>query len=210
MRRMLARAWVSAVLLLGGCASGPLLENPLVVHPAGQAECAGNPVYVPYSSGPESYAALFEHTLDVMGDYGFDIAYSNRYSAVDQIQTYPKISPGLGQPWKLGSPDLHQRLVASFQTIRHRAIISIAPANDGGYFVTVKVYKELQDLPRPSRAVAGAASFRSDPTVERQYEVIEVGQFENGWIPTREDALMEQEILSRISRCDPIDVVPAR
>ncbi len=209
MRRTLASGWVGALLLAGGCASGPLLENPMVVRPAAQAPCADNPVYVPYGSDGEAYARLFEHVLDVIGDYGFDIAYSNRYSAVDQIQTFPKISPGLGQPWKLGSPDAYQRLVASFQTIRHRAVVSISPANDGGYFVGVKVYKELQDLPRPSRATAGAASFRSDPTLERQYEVIETGNFENGWIPIGEDYLMEQAMLDRIAHCDPTDLRPA-
>jgi hypothetical protein len=209
MRRTLASGWVGALLLVGGCAAGPLLENPLAIRPAAPAACADNPVYVPFNCDKDSYAALFEHALDVLGDYGFDIAYSNRYSAQDQIQTYPKISPGLGQPWKLGSPDFHQRLVASLQTIRHRAVISIAPANDGGYFVTVKVYKELQDLPRPSHATAGAASFRSDPSLERQYEVVEVGQFENGWIPIGEDMPMEQDILDRLAHCDPTDVKPA-
>jgi hypothetical protein len=200
MRRTLACGWVGALLLASGCATGPLQENPLVVRPAAQAECADNPVYLPYSTAPESYAALFEHVLNVVGDYGFDIAYSNRYDG--RVETFPKISPGVGQPWKPGSPDLNQRLVATFQTIRHRAIILISPANDGGYFVSVKVFKELQDLPRPSRATAGAASFRSDPSIERQFEVIEVGQFENGWIPVGEDVPMEQAILDRLARCD--------
>ena len=122
----------------------------------------------------------------------------------------PKFLPGLGQPWKLGSPDFHQRLVASFQTIRHRAVIVISPAADGGYFIDVKVFKELQDLPRPSRATAGAAAFRSAPTVEREYEVIEVGQFENGWIPIGEDVLMEQDILDRLAHFDPACPTPTR
>src|SRR5947209_4007319 len=128
MRRTLACGWVGALLLASGCATGPLQENPLVVRPAAQAECADNPVYLPYSTAPESYAALFEHVLDVVGDYGFDIAYSNRYDG--RVETFPKISPGVGQPWKPGSPDFNQRLVATFQTIRHRAIILISPAND--------------------------------------------------------------------------------
>ena len=207
MRRMLACAWVGALLLVGGCATGPLQENPLVVRPAAKADCADNPLYVPFNSGPASYAALFQHVLDVMGDRGFDLAYSNRYDG--RVETFPKISPGLGQPWKPGSPDFDQRLVATFQTIRHRAIVLIAPANDGGYFVDVKVFKELQDAPRPSRATAGAASFRSSPTLERQFEVIETGQFENGWIPIGRDIPMEQAILGALAHCDPTVPPPA-
>jgi hypothetical protein len=209
MRRRLASGWVGALLLLSGCATGPLLENPALVRPAAKADSADNPVYIPLRSDGEAYARLFSHILDVIGDYGFDIAYSNRYDSLRQIETFPKISPGLGQPWKLGSPDVHQRLVASFQTIRHRAVVKISPAADGGYFVEVKVFKELQDLPRPSRATAGAAAFRSAPTVERQFEVVEVGQFENGWIPVGEDVLMEQDILDRIVHFDSTCAAPA-
>ncbi len=199
MRRTLAIGWVGALLFADGCATGPLQENPLVIRPAAKADVADNPVYVPL--GPTSYAAVFEKVLDVVGDYNFEIAYSNRYDG--RIETFPKIAPGLGQPWKGGSPDFHQRLVASFQTIRHRAIVLISPANDGGYFIDVKVFKELLDTPRPQRATAGAASFRSEPTIERQFEVVEVGQFENGWVPIGRDALLEQSILDRLAHFDP-------
>jgi hypothetical protein len=206
---MLAYGWVGALLLVGGCATGPLIENPVLVRPAAKTDCTDNPVYIPLRSDGEAYARLFAHALDVIGDYGFDIAYSNRYDCRGRIETFPKISPGIGQPWKLGSPDAHQRLVASFQTIRHRALVLISPASDGGYFVEVKVFKELQDLPRPSHATAGAAAFRSAPTVERQFEVVEVGQFENGWIPIGEDVQMEQDILDRIAHFDSNCAAPA-
>jgi hypothetical protein len=58
----------------------------------------------------------------------------------------PRIAPGLEQPWKPGSPDCAQRLLATFQTIRHRASVLITPAEDGGFFVDVKVLKELEEL----------------------------------------------------------------
>ena len=164
MRRTLAYGWVGALLLIGGCATGPLQENPLVVRPAAKADASDNPVYIPFNSAPASYAALFEKVLDVMSDSGFEIAYSNRYDG--RVETFPKIAPGLAEPWRPGSPDFPQRLVATFQTIRHRAIVLISPANDFGYFVDVKVFKELEDLPRPSQATAGSASFRSEPSLE--------------------------------------------
>ncbi len=201
MRRTLACGWVGALLMAGCSVTGPIQDNPLVVRPAAKADCADNPVYVPFNSAPASYAALFEKVLDVMSDSGFEIAYSNRYDG--RIETFPKISPGLGQPWKPGSPDFDQRLVASFQTIRHRAIVVISPANDFGYFVDVKVFKELEDLARPSQATAGSASFRSAPTLERQYEVVEINQFQKGWIPIGRDVLMEQVILDRLAHFEP-------
>ena len=47
------------------------------------------------------------------------------------------------------------------------------------------------------------AVFRSDPTLERQFEVVEADQFENGWVPIGRDALLEQSILEQLARFDP-------
>ena len=206
MRRTLASGWIGALLLVGGCATGPLLENPMVVHPAAKADCAANPVYVPFNSAPQSYAALFAHVLDVIGDYGFDIAYSNRYEG--RVETFPRISPGLGQPWKYGSPDFER---ASSPRSRPFATASSCSSHRQRRRL-LHQRESLQGTAGPawpSRATAGAASFRSDPSLERQYEVIETGQFKNGWIPIGEDLPMEQAILDRLVHCDPTDVKPA-
>src|SRR5262249_61339451 len=107
--------WTASVaVFLGGCASGPLLENPLLLRPDKPVPTE-NPVSAP--QGPMAYARVFEKVLDVLDDY-FDVAYANRYDG--RIETYPRVAPGIEQPWKPGSPDLYQRLLAFFQTIRHR------------------------------------------------------------------------------------------
>ncbi len=196
MRRRLWTAWVGMAALLGsGCATGPLADNPLFVRadPAVQVE---NPVYIP--QGGQAYNAVFEKVLDVVDDY-FEIGYANRYDG--HIDTLPRISPGLEQLWKPGSPDWYQRLEATLQTMRHRGFVLIQPADDGGFFVHVTIYKELEDLPRPTRATAGAASFQSDNTVERQYEVVDPTVFESNWIPMGRDTELEQVILQRLKKC---------
>jgi hypothetical protein len=189
-------------LFLGGCATGPLVDNPVLVRPEKVGGCE-NPVYIPL--GPDAYSLVFDKVFDVVDDY-FDIAFANRYDG--RIETYPRIAPGLGQPWKPGSPDFYQRALASFQSIRHRAIVLITVAEDGGYFVDVKVLKELEDLAVPAFASAGSASFRSFPTVERQYEIVDASLFEPSWIPIdrrgrpMRDHLLEQVILERIAKMD--------
>jgi len=189
-------------LFLGGCATGPLVDNPVLVRPEKVGGCE-NPVYIPL--GPDAYALVFEKVFDVVDDY-FDIAFANRYDG--RIETYPRIAPGLGQPWKPGSPDFYHRTLASFQSIRHRAIFLISVADEGGYFVDVKVLKELEDLAVPSFASAGSASFRSFPTVERQYEVIDASLVDANWIPIdrrgrpMRDYQLEQVILERIAKMD--------
>jgi hypothetical protein len=196
MRRAQRLAWTGAIaLLMGGCASGPLLDNPIVLRPTPETP-VDNPMYVPL--GPVSYGNVMEKVISVITEY-FEIRYSNRYSG--EIITFPRISPGLEQPWKRGSPDLAQRFEATLQTIRHRAEVKIDPAPDGGFFVSVTIYKELEDLPRPLRATAGAASFRTDNPLERQFEVVDPGVFESSWIPLGRDLPMEQAVLHRIKKC---------
>ncbi len=198
MRRRGWLAWTGVLaFLLSGCATGPLVDNPVFFRPD-PGLSVENPVYVPLGPTPSSYGMVFEKVLSVTSEY-FEIAYSNRYDG--QIRTFPRIAPGLERLWMPGDPDFYQRLEATWQTIRHRAEIGIDTAPDGGYFVSVIVYKELEDLPRPMRSTAGAASFRSDNTVERQFEVIDPTVFEANWIPLGRDACLEQVILQRLKKC---------
>src|SRR5262245_21218914 len=126
--------------LLGGCATGPLQENPLLIR-TDKVIPHENPVYIP--QGPMAYAKVFEKVVDVLDDY-WEIAYANRYDG--RIETHPCVAPGLERPWMPGSPDCYQRLLATLQSIRHRCLVQITTADDGGYFIDVKVYKELEDL----------------------------------------------------------------
>jgi hypothetical protein len=195
MRRILWAAWLAMLAATAGCMSGPMVDNPVLVRPqAGAVEA--NPLYVPL--GPISYGTVFEKVLDVLDDY-FEISYANRYDG--RIEAFARIAPGLEQFWREGSPDWYERLLATCQTIRHRAAVLIQPADDGGFFVQVTVFKELEDLPKPNRATAGIAAFRSDNTVERQFEVVDPTVFESNWIPAGRDTALEQAILQKLKKC---------
>jgi hypothetical protein len=197
MGRKLATAIFGAwAALASGCMTGPILENPSLIRPD-PTIAVNNPVWIP--PGPAAYGKVFEKVLDIVDDY-FEISYASRYDG--HILTFPRIAPGYEQFWKPGSPDGYERLWATLQTVRHRAEITIEPASDGGFFVHVIVYKELEDLERPSRATAGAAAFRSDNTLERQFEVIEPSLPDSkSWIPKGRDTALEQLILQRLKKC---------
>jgi hypothetical protein len=194
--RRFVRSVICAAILIGptGCVSRPLLDNPALVRPD-PALTSPNPTVV--ALGPSAYAVVFESVLDALDDY-FEIAYANRYDGT--IHTHPKIAPGLEQPWKPGSPDGRERLLATLQTIRYRSDVTIQPGNNGGYLVSVVVWKEMEDLNRPIRAIAGAAAFRNDNTVERQFEVVEPGVLDQGWVPLGRECHLEQMILQRINK----------
>jgi len=194
MRRIILAA--GAALAASGCATGPLADNPLRV---GQPVAIENPVLVaPGQPGPAAYADVFERVLSVVTSE-FEIAYANRYDG--RIETHPKIAPGFEQPWKPGSPDPYERLWATLQSVRHRAIVQIDPHEQGGYLVGVTVFTELEDVPRPVRQAAGAASFRDGNTVDRTFEVVDQSLVSHVWIPKGRDACYEQAILRKIQRC---------
>ena len=58
----------------------------------------------------------------------------------------------------------------------------------GGYRVYVEVYKELEDLARPTAATGGGASFREMPTVDRRVELVApIAPADRTWIPAGRD-----------------------
>lgn len=210
-RQVLVASAATLVLALAGCSTGPLRDNPILFRPGqavprentlihpGPFVTQENPVYIPQGPQPEVYDKIFQKALDIVDDF-WEIAYSNRYEG--RIETQPAVAPGIIQPWKPGSPDFFQRLLADLQSIRHRCIVLISTADEGGYYIDVKVLKELEDLPAPVRSTAGSASFRMNSTIERQYEVIEQPVYAPNWIPIGRDFKLEQVILERLAECD--------
>lgn len=197
MRRLFGPVCLMLTLTLGtGCVTNPFFVDGGTVSPTGEPIVAQNPVWIPL--GPQAYGTLFEHVLSVIGN-DFEIAYANRFDG--SVQTHPRVSPGLCQPWKSSSPDVHERLFATLQSVRQRAEVFLQPADNGGFFVDVRVYRELEDVSRPSAATVGAAVFRSDATVSRQFEVIDGAPREARWIPLGRDHAYEQKLLDRIRDC---------
>jgi hypothetical protein len=195
MRRFLWALCGGAVLaVFPGCATGPLLENPVSVSPSAAA-AEQNPVFV--AQGPMSYRKVYQHAIEVLVDFGFELLETNEYEG--KIETLPRVAPGLLLPLKPGSPDAYERFLSTLQTYRHRAVVVVQPAGQlGGFFVHVTVYKELEDLPRPIRSTAGAANFRVDNNLERQFTVVDPTVFESNWIPRGRDLEIEQVLLERL------------
>lgn len=185
-------------LLPVGCLSTPPSDNPLLLHRDSAPSCE-NPVLIsPGQPSPTAYAEVFEKVLSVLGDY-FEIAYANRYDG--QILTVPKIAAGIEQPWRPGSPDPRERLLASLQTMRYRGVVHIRSAENGGYLVQLVIYRELKDDPRPAMAPGGTV-FRDAPTVDRQFEVVDpIIATDEVWIPKGRETALEDEILKKIRRC---------
>lgn len=189
--------WLGLLLLPAGCLSTPPADNPQLLR--GSVNDCENPVLIsPGQPSPAAYAEVFEKVLSNFGDY-FEIAYANRYDG--RIIGAPKIAPGLERPWVTGSPELGERIQATFQTMRYRGHVQIRSAEQGGYLVQVTVYRELKDEGRPINAPTGSV-FRDAPTVDRQYEVVDPAiASDDRWIPKGRALDVEDAILKHIRRC---------
>ena len=182
---------------LTGCAAVPPMDNPALVHPSDC--CVENPVLLaPGLPTPDGYAEVYERVLDAVDDY-FEIKPGSRYAG--QIETLPRVAPGYEQPWKPGSPDRRERLLATFQSIRHTAVVRVSAGERGGYRVYVEVNKELEDVGQPAAALTGPAVFRNVAPMDREADVVaSVAPPTRQWIPVGRDLGLEQQILRKIQQ----------
>lgn len=183
-------------MTLAGCASVAPLDNPVLV----KSRTCENPVLVaPGAPDPSSYAEIYECVLDTLDDY-FELKPTSRYAG--HIETQPRIAPGFEQPWKHSSPDVRERLIATFQTVRQYAVVDIWAGDRGGYRVAVEVRRELLDQSRPSLVRSGSAVFMESPTVDRRAEIVgNNSTADTNWIPAGRDYAFEQLLLKRIQEC---------
>ena len=203
MKRLLRLALVALLPALAvGCQHlNAAVDLPPLMPIGAQPVETQNPILVHWPK--LDYGNVYEKVLQVLGDYGFEIAESNRYSG--HVEAVPRVAPGLALLLKPGSPDLYDRLLCTLQSYRHRVTVIIQTADPptavhGGYSVEFIVRKELEDLPRPLRSALGGAVFRSESTVERQTEVIDATFFEPTWIFRGRDAALEQELIRRFRK----------
>lgn len=157
-----------------------------------------NPLFVPQGHVSESYELVFRKTTDAIAAY-FPIAYSNRYDG--RIESAYLVSAGWLEPWNPVPYDKYETTETTLQSVRRRCIATIIPAEAGGYYVEVKVYKELEDLPKPSHASAGAVLQRIEETPGRTYETARTIPVRSQWIPMGRDHALEQAILLRLKQC---------
>jgi hypothetical protein len=191
-----------AAVAAAGCASLAPLDNPVLVRPA-----AGPPVVDPLGvenpalvapglPDPTGYAEVVESVIEVLNDY-FELKPTARYAGY--VESLPRVAPGFEQPWKPGSPAPRERLLATFQSIRHVAVARVTPGERGGFRVLLEVTKELEDLPRPMRSIYGNALFREQATLDRQVEVVgPLTGADAGWVRVGRDYAFEQLLLRRI------------
>ncbi|MGE3241239.1 MAG: hypothetical protein AB7G28_06155 [Pirellulales bacterium] len=120
------------------------------------------PIFVPAAN--DEYA--WEQITDVVSDY-FTISREQQVRRSGEAWSEGKIETRYQggatwlEPFRKDSVGAFNRWESTFQTIRRRATVRVAP-DPNGYVVEVIVEKELEDLPHPERSTSGVAAFPND------------------------------------------------
>jgi hypothetical protein len=185
MRPVLSLALLLCLLALAGCVG---LQARGSAGLLGEGPPPGNPVFI----AGNNEEAIWERTVDVVHNY-FDIARENRIDGI--IETKPKVGSSLFEPWHHETVGFYNRLESTLQSIRRRGFIHLTPG-DGGYLISVEIYKELQDVPNSGVPGAGAATFQQNNPLQRDLSLVVGQRSPEGWIVTGRDVAAEQSILS--------------
>jgi hypothetical protein len=145
----------------------------------------------------------WDQISDVVSDY-FTIGREQRarrggeISCDGFIETVPQDGATVLEPHRRDSVGWFNRWESTFQSIRRRATVRVVP-DANGYIVEVIVEKELEDLAKPEKATAGAATFRSDLTLpSSRLEDVSRTRQSPRWIPQGRDTALEQVMLAEI------------
>ncbi|QDU54402.1 hypothetical protein [Aeoliella mucimassa] len=158
-----------------------------------------NPMKVPVNN--HDYA--WDQVVDVVADY-FPIAYEQRVHIDQQlwtegrVETPYQVGATLFEPHRKDSVGSFNKWQSTLQTIRRRAVVRVVPEPDG-YLIDLQVVRELEDLPQPERATAGAASLRNDSSLPSAARApVSRTKWSSVWIPLGRDTPLEQKMLAEI------------
>jgi hypothetical protein len=200
MRSRLA-AILSLIVVLGCVSEAHLPYKPVPVS-------YDNPVLLRIAN----HELVWDGIVDVVSDY-FRIEREDPVRllgntlTVGRIDTFPKPGATLLEPWDHDSANSYDRLESTLQSIRRYAVVKVIPAQNGGFWVDLAVFKELENVRQPEHATAGSAIFRNDispnHTVTPDLPTRSVNpDLPNGtnqsWIPQGRDTAAEQRILGQI------------
>jgi hypothetical protein len=175
--------------------------SPQFGLPAGPEPIAGlaNPIIVPATNDEVAW----DQIVDVVTDYFTvtreqQVRRSGESWSEGRIETAYQGGAGWLQPFRKDSVGSFNRWESTFQTIRRKALVRVMP-DANGFQVEVIVEKELEDLPHPERAMAGAAAFRFDQSLPSD-RAQEVGRTfsSDRWLPLGRDAALEAKMLADI------------
>ena len=175
----------------------PLLA-PLLLAPGCAAVAPTVPGDVPAGSVTLSGRtdAVWERTVFVLHEFGFRPVRESKLDGT--IETDYVVGSGVLEPFRKDSVGRANRLEDTFQSTRRRVRARVVPG-PGGHTVTVRAFKELEDVRGVAANTVGGATFQVNEPFDRELNLV-VGQAgPTGWIPLGRDVALEGAILRALA-----------
>jgi hypothetical protein len=151
-----------------------------------------NSIFIPN----EDQEFVWERIVDVVHDY-FEIARENRIDGI--IETRPLVAAGILEPWHKDSVGLDNRLEGTLQSIRRRGFVNVTPAQ-GGYLVSIEIFKEQEDVVTSPDKSAGNSTFQENRPLQRDLTLVVGDAAPQGWIALGHDQALEDRMLLKIQQ----------
>ncbi|HAD60085.1 MAG TPA: hypothetical protein DCG12_12640 [Planctomycetaceae bacterium] len=159
----------AALLLVSGCAS------PLVNHTNSQPRMLQIPA--------TQQDLMWERAVSVLHDNHFSIARESKIEGI--IESDYRAGSGLFEPWHRDSIGYASRVESTLQSIRRRVLVTFQQSSDGQILVSVRVEKEVEDVPVDNELQANGVISETDSSGSR-------------WLPRGTDPLLEAWLLEQI------------
>jgi len=190
---------LGVTVLFGGCATYEPFATTREFSWRWNAPQSHNPIFV--ENHPHEF--VWSILVDVI-DSHFEIAREipirlhGNVLTEGHLEAVPKIGASLCEPWHADSVGFGERFDCTLQTIRRRVEAHVVPET-GGYTIEIKVFKELEDNPRPLRASSNVSNLRFRDSVDEFANKIDVDPSSAGWSIIERDTALENRLLGEIT-----------
>ena len=165
--------------------------------------CAGGPSVASQRFGPTAIQIpdgqrdqVWERAVAVLNNFHFMISRESKLEGV--IETNYRAGSNLLEPWNKDSIGYANRLESTVQSIRRKVTIYFQNSAVGLVTVSVRVDKEIEDVPGLAANYEGGATFSEAQPLQRDLDQV-VGQSgPSRWLPRGNDPALEAEILRQI------------
>ena len=182
---VLAHCLLGCCALCSGCLSSPL-----------KAPAIGSSVIQVSADYRDS---LWEQAVVVLHRNHFQVARESKLEGV--IETQYRGGSNMLEPWHRDSVGVENRVESTLQSIRRRVNISMQSSGAGLMTVSVRVDKEIEDLPGLAANFEGGATFPESQPFNRDLDQV-VGQTgPSRWLSIGRDPLLERQLLGQIQSC---------
>jgi len=169
------------VTLISGCASTSVRDIPCT-----------NGLLIPSSS----VHSTWERAVSVLHQNHFRIARESKMEGL--IETEYRAGANILEPWHPDSVGLQNRLESTVQSIRRKVVISFGQNSTDQVMVSVRVHKEIEDVPDPTVACADGASSSESNVFDRDTDQVNGLSSTSRWLSRGRDPHLEARLVAQI------------